>query len=243
MSAEEKDVWETKAKNDKTRYEFEKSMYKGPWKVPANKRTPKDPTAPKRPMSAFLAFSNKRRAPLKREHPDSTNSDLSKMLSISWKQAPDNVRKQYTEEEADLRERYKVEMAKWRKKTAEEKKAVPLQHAVMQASNIRPTEDGFPASVPTSVEYRQYGHDSHPDVGGPVGHHAPQAMYGDPYSMGGSQPGEYVGYNGMPQGQGNYSNVPSVNHYSQQPIGGGHPPHMSTQMMSELLYPKCSIDT
>jgi len=54
-------------------------MYKGPWKVPANKRTPKDPSAPKRPMSAFLAFSNGRRADLKRQNPNATNSDLSKV--------------------------------------------------------------------------------------------------------------------------------------------------------------------
>ena len=48
MPAEEKEEWENKARKDKQRYEMEKSLYKGPWKVPANKRTPKDPTAPKR---------------------------------------------------------------------------------------------------------------------------------------------------------------------------------------------------
>jgi hypothetical protein len=66
MSAQEKEVWDKRAQKDKARYEVEKAMYKGPWKIPANKRTPKDPAAPKRPMSAFLAFSNKRRAALKR---------------------------------------------------------------------------------------------------------------------------------------------------------------------------------
>lgn len=50
LNPEEKEVWEKKARKDKARYEVEKAMYKGPWKVPANKRTPKDPSAPKRPM-------------------------------------------------------------------------------------------------------------------------------------------------------------------------------------------------
>ena len=50
LNPEDKEVWEKKARKDKARYEVEKAMYKGPWKVPANKRTPKDPSAPKRPM-------------------------------------------------------------------------------------------------------------------------------------------------------------------------------------------------
>ena len=122
MQPEEKENWEKKARKDKARYEVEKAMYKGPWKVQANKRTPKDPTAPKRPMSAFLAFSNKRRAALKRENQDATNADLSKMLSITWKEIPDEIRKKYTEEEAQLRATYKVDVAVWRKKVADEKK-------------------------------------------------------------------------------------------------------------------------
>jgi HMG (high mobility group) box len=144
MGAEEKDSWEQKARKDKARYEVEKAMYKGPWKIPANKRTPKDPTAPKRPMSAFLAFSNKRRAGLKRENPDATNADLSKMLSKTWKEAPDELRKKYMEEEAALRATYKVEMAKWRKRVAEEKKSErdEREAVAMQAAEARTNDPG-----------------------------------------------------------------------------------------------------
>ena len=140
MPPDDKENWEKKARKDKARYEVEKSTYKGPWKVQANKRTPKDPSAPKRPMSAFLAFSNKRRAALKRENPDATNADLSKMLSKTWKIIPDDVRKKYMDEEAELRATYKVEVAKWRKKVADEKKlernereAVAMQTAEARA--------------------------------------------------------------------------------------------------------------
>jgi len=44
-------------------------------------------------MSAFLAYSNSRRAGLKRDHPKSTNADLSRMLSKSWKELPEEERK------------------------------------------------------------------------------------------------------------------------------------------------------
>jgi hypothetical protein len=123
LTPDEKTRWEAEAQKDKARYEVEKSMYQGPWKVPANKRTPKDPSAPKRPMSAFLAYSNKLRAGLKKLNPKATNSDLSKMLSVTWKSLPDADRQRFMEEESALRALYKVEMERWRKQNIEDKKA------------------------------------------------------------------------------------------------------------------------
>jgi len=145
MPPEEKESWEEKARQDKARYEMEKAMYKGPWKIPANKRTPKDPSAPKRPMSAFLAFSNKRRAGLKRQNPDATNSDLSKMLSKTWKEAPVELKSKYMEEEARLRAIYKENMAAWRKKVADEKKAERKEREAlaMQAAEARQNGEDF----------------------------------------------------------------------------------------------------
>jgi len=120
---EDREEWELKAEVDRARYEEEKANYKGPWKIPAhNKRSTKDPSAPKRPMSAFLAYSNSRRAGLKRKNPKATNSDLSKMLSKSWKELIPEDRAKYMEEEAELRAKYKTDMAVWRKKAAKQKK-------------------------------------------------------------------------------------------------------------------------
>lgn len=151
MPPEEKEIWEERARQDKARYEMEKAMYKGPWKVPANKRTPKDPSAPKRPMSAFLAFSNKRRASLKRQYPDASNADLSKMLSKQWKEADHELKSKYTEEEAGLRAKYKTAMAEWRAKVAEEKLAErkEREQMAMQAAEARQqlqhSENGEPS--------------------------------------------------------------------------------------------------
>ena len=223
MGAEEKDGWEKKARKDKARYEVEKAMYKGPWKVPANKRTPKDPTAPKRPMSAFLAFSNKRRAGLKREHPDATNSDLSKMLSKSWKEAPDELRKKYMEEEAGLRATYKVSMAKWRKNAAEEKKIERQEREsiAMQAAEARQSEaatgtSNGPSSAALASQYAAATAHSYP--GGAAGNSGSSGqdmnamnanqMYGNPYAnMAGSQLGGMGGFGNMPSDPSQYANL------------------------------------
>lgn len=195
MGSEEKESWEKKARKDKARYEVEKAMYKGPWKVPANKRTPKDPSAPKRPMSAFLAFSNKRRAALKRQNPNATNADLSKMLSKQWKEADDDIRRKYIDEEAKLRAHYKEEMAKWRKKVAEEKKAERKEREAMamQAAEAR---TAMGSDAPMGMVPGMGGEQSSGGQGGPPG------LYGNPY---GAPPGADVGggqggQQGMPPG-------------------------------------------
>lgn len=69
LSLEERKYWEDVAQKDKQRYMVEKASYTGPWHVPY-RRAKKDPSAPKRPMSAFLFFSLGKRAILKKQHPD-----------------------------------------------------------------------------------------------------------------------------------------------------------------------------
>lgn len=138
LDPDEREKWEGMARRDKARYDVERAMYKGPWKVPANKRTPKDPSAPKRPMSAFLAFSNSRRAMVKRENPDATNAEISKRLSNMWKEAPDDLRQQYIDEEYEKRQQYKIAMADWRTKFEEEKRA---ERQVREEMALRAAEE------------------------------------------------------------------------------------------------------
>jgi hypothetical protein len=250
MPAEEKEIWEEKARQDKARYEVEKSMYTGPWKIPANKRTPKDPSAPKRPMSAFLAFSNKRRAALKRQHPDATNSDLSKMLSKTWKEAPQELKSKYMEEEAGLRAKYKVAMAAWRKKVAEEKKAERKERETMAmaAAESRQAELNNPTvQVDTSNQndaalqmsnQQAYMPSGQQDMGGQF----PQGMYnnyGMPGAPGFSSNGQDMngnmaagapGPNGAPQ----YNNMMG-NPYAAQQLLGGATQQQQQQLLQQLL--------
>ena len=80
LSTDKREEWEEMARRDKARFEMEKSRYTGPWKILAKKRSSKDPNAPKRPMSAFLSFSNSKRAQVKRENQDMGNTELSRLL-------------------------------------------------------------------------------------------------------------------------------------------------------------------
>mmetsp|Transcript_31794 Transcript_31794/g.48763 ORF Transcript_31794/g.48763 Transcript_31794/m.48763 type:complete len:590 (+) Transcript_31794:25-1794(+) len=106
-------TWEEMARLDKARYEAEKAEYKGPWKVPKTKRQQKDPNAPKRPMSAFIAYSVKKRSTVREEHPEASSSEIARILSNMWKAAPESERQFYIDEEYRLRQTYKAEMKKW----------------------------------------------------------------------------------------------------------------------------------
>jgi len=121
LSREERKEWDAKADKDKARFESEILTYKGPWKVLTNTRTINDPSAPKRPLPAFLAYSNSRRAALKRDNPGATNAELSKMLSKSWKEAALPFREKFIEEAEKLRKNYKDETWEWQKRAAKSK--------------------------------------------------------------------------------------------------------------------------
>jgi len=123
LSPDERQVWEEKARRDKARYEVEKTLYNGPWKVPANKKTPKDPNAPKRPMSAFLSFSNSKRAAVKRQNPSVSNAEVSRILSRMWRDAPEPDRQKHITQEFKLRQKYKAAMAEWRANEQKQKDA------------------------------------------------------------------------------------------------------------------------
>lgn len=120
LPEDEREKWEVMARQDKARYEMEKSMYTGPWKVPATKRVSKDPKAPKRPMSAFLSFSNSKRAYVKNKHKDAKNAEVSRILAQMWKDADAEEKKTFVDEEFALRQQYKIAMSEWKRQSEEE---------------------------------------------------------------------------------------------------------------------------
>lgn len=120
LPADEREYWDDMARRDKERYEVEKSMYDGPWKVPAQKAS-KDPNAPKRPMSAFLSYSNSKRSSVKRQNPGLTNAEVSRVLASMWKNANVDEKQVYIDEEFKLRQKYKVNISEWRANEEKEK--------------------------------------------------------------------------------------------------------------------------
>jgi hypothetical protein len=66
-------------------------------------------------MSAFLYFSQGRRTQLKDENPHVKNTEISRMLGEIWRNAPEEVRQPFIEREKREREKYKADIAHWRK--------------------------------------------------------------------------------------------------------------------------------
>lgn len=123
LSENERREWSERARFDKERYNAERSLYTGPWVIPS-KRSRKDPSAPKRPMSAFLFYSQQKRGELKNLHPGLKNTDLSRLLGELWKAAAEDERMPFIEREKKERSVYNRDIAEWRKQKDEEEKAV-----------------------------------------------------------------------------------------------------------------------
>lgn len=119
IDGEERERWEEVAKRDRARYEEEMANYHGPIPTPM-KRQKKDPSAPKRPMSAFLAFSQKHRSRIKSEDPTVRNTDVSKRLAQMWKDCPEEEKNTFVDREKKERAAYKIRTAEWKKCRAEE---------------------------------------------------------------------------------------------------------------------------
>lgn len=128
------------ARQDRERYEREKKEYKGPWKIPSSK----NPTAPKRPASAFLAFSNERRRDVSRDNPDMSSAEVSGLLSRMWKTAPDSVREKFRDEERQRREQYRKDLADWSEKHTPDMGNADKQQTSLPTSN-------YPAAAASNV--------------------------------------------------------------------------------------------
>ncbi|CAJ1932916.1 unnamed protein product [Cylindrotheca closterium] len=114
LPVNQKQHWEEVAAKDKERFMNEKATYKGPWQVPS-KRVRKDPSAPKRSMSAFLYFALIERPKIKEKNPDMANTDVSRLLGELWRAASKEEKLPFVEKEKKEREKYKVAMEEWKK--------------------------------------------------------------------------------------------------------------------------------
>merc|ERR1712151_193766 len=68
---------------------------------------------------AFLAYSQKKRSVLKQDNQHLRFTEISKLLADLWRDAPDDIRREYIEQQSEQRERYKLEMDDWQSKQEE----------------------------------------------------------------------------------------------------------------------------
>jgi hypothetical protein len=160
LPSAERAVWDEIAAKDKQRYMIEKAQYTGPWQVPW-KRVRKDPSAPKRPMSAFLFFSQGKRSEIKNANPDMKNTEVSRILGEQWRNLLDEERSPHVEQEKAEREKYKISIAAWRveneaKQEAERKvqvEHIELAAAMPEAQPLMFAEAFAPQQAPLANPY------------------------------------------------------------------------------------------
>lgn len=201
LSNEERDVWEDMARKDKARYEMEKSMYTGPWKVPAKKRSQKDPNAPKRPMSAFLSFSNSKRAYVKEKHPNVGNAEISRILAQMWKDASPEERKDHVDREFQLRQEYKTAIAEWRRNSESEIQAARKER---EDQAMKAVLEGKPLGG--GREHSSYPDDNHQEQD--VDHDSRGLQQDDGYGHGMAYGGHHVDIHNQPHSHGQASHPP-----------------------------------
>lgn len=113
------------------RYVREKAAYKGPHQI-TKRRAKKHPLAPKRPMSAFLKFSQVWRQRIKNENPDVANTDVSRLLGEMWRNASHKEKAPYREEELRERAVYKENIQRFRDGQARKDAASRTSHQAVQ---------------------------------------------------------------------------------------------------------------
>jgi hypothetical protein len=147
ISPEEKVKYDAMAKVDKERYEKEKAAYTAP--PGASKKKKRDPTAPRRPMSAFLAFANSRRGKVKAANMENSNGEISKILSTMWKEEEEEKKQKYRDEEVALWTKYKAAMEIWRKeKDTKQKEAMERQSKI---DELQRAEENKPTNISTGL--------------------------------------------------------------------------------------------
>ena len=192
LTPDQKRIWEDEARADKERYNIEKERYTGPWQVKW-KRAKKNPDAPKRPMSAFLYYSQEKRSSAKEQHPGLKNTDISRLLGHMWKKASPEERTPHIEREKEQRGKYKISMADWKEK--EEKRKSEQQkkdEEELQSKAVKPNSSEYdirPEPLPYSAVTTSWNH-------------SPPASSGQYYK--GEYNGMYHGYYPQNYGNGSY---------------------------------------
>ena len=167
LEQKERAIWEEEAKQDKLRFEKEKASNRGNWILP-KRRAKKHPLAPRRPMSAFLKFSQTRRKIVKKQNPNMSNTDVSRLLGEIWRSAKPSERKHYIQEEMKERTRYKQEIAKFKSELARreafndtlEKENINIEPINVEYNGVQKCDMLYKQDYHYNYEFEQYNRGS-----------------------------------------------------------------------------------
>ena len=76
----------------------------------SKKENKKDPNRIKKPLSAYMLFCNEERANVKKEFPEKSLGEISKVLGERWKSLDDSRKKQFIEQQAQLKLEYEQKL-------------------------------------------------------------------------------------------------------------------------------------
>ncbi|KAI3625662.1 hypothetical protein CBS9595_001023 [Malassezia furfur] len=79
-------------------------------------KSKKDPAAPKRPLSAYMFFSQDWRERVKSENPDAGFGDVGRLLGTKWKEMSEDEKKPYIDMANRDKERAEAEKAAYANK-------------------------------------------------------------------------------------------------------------------------------
>lgn len=83
--------------------------------MPRKATKPKDPNAPKRALSSYFLFSNERRAVLQKKMPEKKLTELSKIISVEWKELDEAKKQKYAARAKKDKDKYDEELAAYKK--------------------------------------------------------------------------------------------------------------------------------
>jgi len=84
----------------------------------------RDPTRPKRPLSAYLAFSKAKRPDIKAANPDKKSTEILTLTAQLWRTTSEDDRSEFVKIAQESKARYDTEIAKWKKNNAKVRRSV-----------------------------------------------------------------------------------------------------------------------
>mmetsp|Transcript_1151 Transcript_1151/g.2125 ORF Transcript_1151/g.2125 Transcript_1151/m.2125 type:complete len:315 (-) Transcript_1151:53-997(-) len=126
LTPEEKAAWVARADQDKARYEAELATYVPPPGHDArgvvieefrprrrNKKSIKDPAAPKRASGAYVFFTNEQRPLLTREYPGITFVEMGRVMGERWRALDAHEKQRFEDMAAEDKVRFKLQMQEY----------------------------------------------------------------------------------------------------------------------------------
>ena len=94
-----------------------------------HKKRPRDPDAPKAPLSAYLLFSRDKRIEFKESHSELESKDVMKEIARQWRELDPELKKAYNDEAETLKQNHAILQAEYEKSKKNGKVQDEISHS------------------------------------------------------------------------------------------------------------------